>query len=107
MQKKIGVEYVIPTLKVNNSPNEIDLSELPNQFVLKCNHDSGSVIICKDKAYFDLDAAKQKLNKCVNHNFYWDAREWAYKNVPRCIIAEKFMKEEGQTNLMDYKFFLF
>lgn len=104
---KIGSEYVIPTLKMYKTPEEIDLNELPEQFVLKCNHDSGSVIICKNKALFDLTAAKQKLSKCINHNFYKDAREWAYKNVKPVLFAEKFMYEEGGENLMDYKFFCF
>lgn len=105
--EKIGKEYVIPTLKMYKSPDEIDLSELPNQFVLKCNHDSGSVIICTDKSRFDLVSAKKKLAERLKFDTYAFCGEWAYKNVPRCIIAEKFMEEEGQQDLMDYKFFCF
>lgn len=90
---KIGEQYVIPTLAVYNSVDEIDLDKLPNQFVLKCNHDSGSVVICRDKSSFDLEAAKTKLGNALKHNFYWDAREWPYKNVKRCVFAEQFMKD--------------
>lgn len=101
---KIGEQYVIPTLAVYRSVDEIDLDKLPEQFVLKCNHDSGSVAICRDKSSFDLDAAKAKLDKGLKHNFYWDAREWPYKNVKRCVFSEQFMKDSTMDdNLTDRK----
>ena len=105
--EKIGVQYVIPTLAVWESSEDIDISQLPNQFVLKCNHDSGSVVICKDKANFDLVAAKEKLGKALQHNFYWDAREWAYKNVKPCIFAEAYMENRNSYDLLTYKFLCF
>ncbi len=105
---KIGEQYVIPTLAVYQSVDEIDLDKLPNQFVLKCNHDSGSVVICKDKATFDLEAAKNKLSKALSHNYYYSSREWPYKNVKRCIIAEKYlMPLSAKDDVPDYKFFTF
>lgn len=101
---KIGEQYVIPTLAVYRSVDEIDLDKLPEQFVLKCNHDSGSVVICRDKSSFDLDAAKAKLDKGLKHNFYWDAREWPYKNVKRCVFSEQFMKDSSMDDdLTDHK----
>ncbi len=104
---KIGEQYVIPNLAIYNSVDEIDLDKLPEQFVLKCNHDSGSVVICRDKSKFDLEAAKKKLDKGLKHNFYWDAREWPYKNVKHCIFAEEYMEEGEDGCLADYKFFCF
>lgn len=109
---RIGEEYVIPTLAVFNHVDDIDMDMLPNQFVLKCNHDSGGVIICTDKKGFDLNAAKQELNVRMGHNFYWDYREWPYKNVERKLFAEAFLqdgqKQEGRfQGLKDYKFFCF
>ena len=103
---KIGEQYVIPTLAVYNSVNEIDLDKLPDQFVIKCNHDSGSVLICRDKSTFDVRFAQQSLGKALGKNYYWDAREWPYKNVSRCILAEKYMGDENG-ELKDYKFFCF
>ena len=105
---KIGEQHVIPTLAVYSSVDEIDLDKLPDQFVLKCNHDSGSVVICRDKSHFDLSAAKKKLDACLKHDFYLDTREWPYKNVPRCIIAEKYIEPAlDSKDLPDYKFFCF
>ena len=104
---KIGAEHVIPTLAVYNNANEIDIDKLPDQFVLKCNHDSGSVVICREKSTFDLEAAKLKLNTALHHNFYWDAREWSYKNVPPLVFAEKYMESSESPNhkdLLTYKF---
>lgn len=106
--ERIGEQYVIPTLAVYNSVDEINLNELPDKFVLKCNHDSGSVVICKDKADFDLDAAKQKLGAALKKNFYWEAREWPYKNVKRCVFAEQYMADSFESEVLtDYKFFTF
>lgn len=103
---KIGEQYVIPTLAVYNSVDEIDLDKLPDKFVLKCNHDCGSVVICRDKSAFDFEAAKRILQKCLDTNFYLKHREWPYKNVKRCVIAEEYL-ESNQDDLRDYKFFCF
>lgn len=106
---KIGSSSVIPTLAVYKSVEEIDLDQLPDRFVLKCNHDSGSVVICHDKATFDLEAAKHKLAAGLKHNFYWDAREWAYKQVKRLVFAEQYMEDVtmGSKDLLTYKFLCF
>lgn len=104
----IGEEYVIPTLKTWNTAEEIDLQDLPDQFVLKCNHDSGSVIICRDKSKFNIKEAIYKLGKSLKHTGYWYGREWPYKNIKPCIIAEKYMEDEtDNVGLTDYKFFCF
>lgn len=104
---KIGTEYVIPTLAVWQRADDIDIASLPNQFVLKCNHDSGSVIICKDKATFDLNAAKELFKKSLKHNFYYQGWEWPYKKVKPCVFAETYMEDEITHELRDYKFFCF
>ncbi len=106
--EKIGAEYVIPTLKVYDNVDQIKLEELPDQFVLKCNHDSGSFEICKDKATFDLEKAKEHLTRCQKQNFFLLAREWPYKNIPRKILAEKYMSDKDQREILTCcKFFCF
>lgn len=107
ISEKVGEQYVIPTLAVYDSVDQIDLDSLPDQFVLKCNHDSGGVVICRDKSTFDLDAAKRKLAASMNKNFYWEAREWPYKGVTPCVFAEEYLEETGNGGLVDYKFFCF
>ena len=103
----IGEEHVIPTLGHWNSFDEIDFDKLPNQFVLKTNHDSGGVVICRDKLSFDRKAAREKLTKSLGHDYYKYSKEWAYKNVRRCIIAEKYMEDTNGDDLKDYKWFCF
>lgn len=103
----IGEEYIIPTLGVWNNADEINFSKLPNQFVLKCTHDSGGLVICTDKSKLNIAQARNKLNGCLKHNFFWGQREWPYKDVKPRIIAEKFMVDESGTELKDYKFFCF
>ena len=103
----IGEEYLIPLLGVWDKADDIDFDALPNRFVLKCNHDSGSVIVCKDKNKLNKEktvkflAQKMKASGC-NHG-----REWPYKNIPRKIIAEQYMEDDGTHELRDYKFHCF
>lgn len=104
---KIGDEYVIPTLGVWEHFDDIDFDALPNQFVLKTTHDSGSIFICRDKNCFDKKTAKEKMGRSLARNFYYYGREWPYKNVKPRIIAEKYMVDESSKELRDYKFFCF
>lgn len=103
----VGAEYVIPAIGVWDSVDDIDFDSLPPQFVLKCTHDSGGLVICKDRKTFDIEAAKKTLQKSLSRDYYRIAREWAYHDVPRRIIAEPYMAELGEKNLLDYKMFVF
>ena len=103
----IGDEYIIKTLGVWDSFDEIDFESLPEKFVLKCTHDSGGLVICKDKTRFDRKAAKKKINRSLKTNFFWVGREWPYKNVKPRIIAEEYMEDATTKELRDYKFFSF
>ena len=102
----IGEDYIIPTLGLWDSVEDIDFDSLPNQFVLKCTHDSGGIAICRDKKSFDIEQAKERLDKFMKRDFYMRWREWPYKNVRHRIIAEKYM-EDSSGELRDYKFFTF
>ena len=104
---RIGSEYIIPTLGVYENFADIDFNALPDQFVLKCTHDSGGLVICRDKSKLDIDAAKKKIDRCLKHNFFYTNREWPYKDVKPRIIAEKYMVDESEYELKDYKFFCF
>lgn len=108
--KVIGEEYIVPTLGVWDNFDDIDFEKLPNQFVLKCTHDSGGLIICDDKENLDINKAKAKIENCLKKDYYKHGREWPYKNVKPRIIAEKFMVDENQRNdgnLSVYKVFCF
>lgn len=108
VKEKIGEEYLIPLLGVWDDPEKIDFNELPMQFVLKCNHNSGlGMCICKDKNSLDINKVKEELKKGINQNYYLTSREWPYKDVPRRIIAEKYMVDESGYELKDYKFYCF
>lgn len=104
-----GTEILIKTLGRWNSFDEIDFTSLPDRFVLKTNHGSGNtaVVICRDKSIFNKDDAKQKLESSLMQDVYKVSREWPYKNVKRCIIAEEYMEDKKTGELRDYKFFCF
>ena len=105
--ENIGEQYIIPTLGVYESFDKIDFDVLPRRFVLKCTHDSGSVVICRDKYKFDKENAKRLFEWALKRNFDWASREWPYKNVKPKIIAEQYMADESNDELKDYKFFCF
>lgn len=103
----IGEQYIIPTLGVWDDPEMISFENLPEQFVLKCTHDSGSVVICKDKPSFDPGQAKEELKKALKRSTYWFGREWPYKGLKPRIIAEPYLEDSECGELRDYKFFCF
>lgn len=108
VKKTIGEEYLIPLV---GGPwgnfDEIDFSKLPKSFVVKCTHDSGGLIICKNKDKLNKKKARGKINTCLKHKYYYAQREWPYKNVKPQIIAEKYMEDKEDKELRDYKFFCF
>ncbi|WP_242876304.1 ATP-grasp fold amidoligase family protein [Desulfosporosinus hippei] len=103
----LGEECLIPILGAYDSFDEIDFENLPNQFVLKCTHDSGGLVICKNKRKFDKEAARSKINRCLKRNYFYHGREWPYKNVKPHIICEQYIVNENYAELNDFKFMCF
>lgn len=106
VSQRIGSDYIIPTLGVWDTFDDIDFDSLPNEFVLKTTHDSGNVIVVKNKKNFSTENAKHVLSKSLKTDYYIKGREWPYKNVRRRILAEQYMEDESG-ELRDYKFFCF
>ena len=106
----IGKEYIIPTLGIWTKFDDIDFDSLPEQFVLKCTHDSGGVIICTNKADLDTASARKRINRSMKRDYFLYAREWPYKDVKHAIIAEKLIRDNAMPNdhiLNDYKLHCF
>ena len=102
-QNIIGSEFIIPTIGLWDHFDDIDFKQLPDQFVLKCTHDSHSVVICKDKSALDTDQTKKGLDAFLKRNYYLIGREWPYKDVKPRIIAEKYIDSDTRTGMADYK----
>ena len=107
VDEKIGKGYTVPILGVWNSFDEIDFSSLPDKFVLKCNHDSGSYVICTDKSKLDKSNAREKISRALKSDYYRQNREWVYKDIPPHVYAEAYLKDNESDCLWDYKFFCF
>lgn len=103
----IGEEYVIPTLGVWDKFEDIDFDALPEKFVLKTTHDSGGIVICRDKAAFNIEKARAKLTTSLKRRYYSHSREWPYKNVKPRILAEQYMEDAATAELRDYKLYCF
>lgn len=98
----IGNEYIIPTLGIWDSAEDIEWDSLPKQFVLKNTGDSGGIVVCKDKSKLDKAAAIAKLQKGVESDYYKYNKEYPYRDVKNRIIAEAYMEDESG-ELQDYK----
>lgn len=109
VSERLGEEHIIPTLGVWDSFDEIDFSKLPEQFVLKCSHGSGDLVICRDKSKLDMQEVRKKMSAYLKREYYYYGREWPYKNVKPRIFAEQYMcdSENDRDNLTDYKIFCF
>ena len=118
---RIGEEYITPALGLWDRFDEIDFSALPDRFVLKCTHDSGSTVLIKDKnahgAHFATRApggkplskrgVKRMLKARLKRNMYYPCREWAYRDVPPRILAEEYLTDEGGAPFEDYRVYNF
>lgn len=103
VKERIGNQYLVKLYGAWNNPEEIDFTILPDKFVLKCNHDSGGLVICNDKSTIDYHSTIRCLNKCLKRQFYYIGREWHYKNIrPKVICEELLLDNEGNLPV-DYK----
>ena len=103
---KIGKKYLIPLLGVYDNANDINIDLLPDKFVIKCTHDSGSVVLCQNKR--DLTPnVRRKINQALKRKYYYASREYPYKHVRPRIIVEKMMHSQNSNGLIDFKFYCF
>lgn len=105
IEAKLGPGYAVPLLGIYKSFDEIPFDNLPDQFVIKTNHDSAGYVICKDKKTFDIESAKKKLNKHLARNYFWMGREWPYKNIKPQLLVEEYMQDGDKEDLNDWKFY--
>lgn len=105
--EKIGTEYIVPTYGMWERAEDIDFDSLPERFVIKCNHDSGSTVVVRDKSSADLEAIRRSLAEHLAHDFYSNSEEWVYRLIPRKILAEEYIEADTSDGIIDYKFFCF
>jgi len=101
--ERIGVEHIVPLLGAWDDAEKIEFAQLPSSFVLKCNHDQGSVILVQDKSKLDWSAVVKTLNRKLRHNAYYGTREYPYKHIQPKVLAEEYLGKD----IIDYKFYCF
>lgn len=104
----IGEKYLIPQIGVWEKVEDINFETLPDKFVLKCNHNSSDgMVVCTDKSKVNWKKASKELKKALKVDYFYLAREWAYKGIKRCIIGEEFLENADGSPLVDYKFYCY
>ena len=105
--ERIGKEYVVENYAVANKWDDIDFSKMPDKFVIKCTHDSGGAIVCKDKTTFDYESAKCKVERNLAFNWFWFYREWPYRDIKPRVIVDHLLDDHTGKELRDYKWWCF
>jgi hypothetical protein len=107
ISEKIGEHVLNDLYATYDNVDEIDFDALPNSFVLKTTHASGTNIICRDKSGLNIKEVKQTLKYWLKSSYYLRNREWPYKNIKKRIVCEKFLEPKNNEPLYDYKLFCF
>lgn len=107
VEGKIGNQYLTDCYGVYLRFDDIDFNNLPDRFVIKCTHDCGSIVLCHSKSGLDYNKTRKKINTALSQNYYYQSREWPYKNVKPRIIVEEYLEDQNLKDLYDYKFFCF
>ncbi|MBY0158836.1 glycosyl transferase [Cytobacillus oceanisediminis] len=107
VKERIGEKYLNELYDVYHSIDDIDIDKLPNSFVLKGTHGSGYNIVCKDKTTMDWNKEFKKMRRWMRKNYYWENREWVYKDIVPKVICEKYIEQDDGEELRDYRFFCF
>lgn len=106
--RTLGKDICVPVIKTYKSADDIKLSDLPDKFVMKANHGYNMNIICRDKAKFDLDAIRPKLNGWLKTDFGKESGQPQYTYINPKIMVETLLEDERQReSLYDYKFWCF
>lgn len=107
VKEKIGERYLNKLYRVYDKVEDINIKDLPSQFVLKTNHDSGGVIVCKDKQKIDWNNKLKEFKIRLKQNYYYLSREYHYKDVVPKIICEELLVDDKYGTPLDYKIFCF
>lgn len=107
ISQKIGSEHLVPLIGVYDELTRKIWSELPQQFVLKANHGSGMVKIVRDKREGQFEVIQEETQRWKETDYYKLGREWAYKGLPRTILAEELLLDDDRNIPKDYKFFCY
>ena len=100
-------QYVVDNYGVYDNWGAIDFGILPNSFVIKGTHDSGGAFVCKDKTTCDFASIRRRIEKNLRKNYFYDLREWPYKNIKPRIVIDKLLDDHTGNELRDYKFWCF
>ena len=107
--KKIGQQYVVPCYGHWETVEKIEFDKLPERCFLKSNQDSGGGMLIDKSKGIDMNAVRERFSsKAIQKkNWYWSSREWGYKHIEPCILAEEYLDEGTGHELHDYKFWCF
>jgi len=108
--KSKGLEHILTKLYgIWNNPDDIDFNILPYKFVLKCNHDAGSVILVRDKSIINTSKIKSELKKIIANEFGIQTAEPHYIGIKKLIFAEELLEDDNllSKSIIDYKFWSF
>jgi len=106
--QKIGSNHLVPLLWHGTDLRDAPWADLPQAFVIKANHGSGTNILVHDKDSFDRDKAINLTNRWLRYYEHsrWTA-EWQYRHIPPRLLIEAMLPTPDGNTLIDHRFFCF
>lgn len=105
IRERVGEQYLVKLYQTCDHFSGIDFDALPNSFVIKTNHDSGTVILVRDKHELDHRSAEARIESALSRPYGWENGEWAYTYVLPKVLVEEFITPENPKPPPDYKFY--
>jgi len=107
VSERICSTYLKPIIGLYTKPEEIDWEALPNRFAIKMTHGSHMNLIIEDKNDTSKEQCFSKIRKWLKSNFYYQHREWHYKDIEPKILIEEYLEPSTKNNLLELNFYCF
>lgn len=104
VRERVGEEHLVKLYQVHDHFSQINFDLLPNSFVIKTNHDSGTVIQVWEKKNIDFNFIQKQITKSLQKTYGWEKGEWAYAFVRPKVFVEELLSVQKNLSPPDYKF---
>lgn len=108
VRRKLGEAHLVPLFLETTDPKKLLPQNLPdNAMIVKTNHDSGHVVIIKDKKKINWPSLQHQMAKALQARYNEGKGEWQYAKIKPRIIVEKLLQEPNGAIPQDYKLYCF
>jgi len=104
IRERVGDKYLTALYKVCDHFDEIDFARLPDSFVIKTNHDSGSAVLVRDKKLIDRSWARERIEGSLRRVYGIESGEWHYVPIRPKVFVEEYIESGEHLPPADFRF---